>query len=309
MRCEDCHRLDGGDLEREMPTLDASARRGANLRRSKNSGDYMIPIRYEAHCKACHPFSVEGRPLPHGVQLSEIENIVREYLSRKFVEGTLTKRKTPFRVDEQEQALKDINANTAQVMTVTLASTSDSHKYSGCNLCHLRGEPSGKLPVAGTTAGGPDGLADSQRIQDTKVPQVWFGHAVFSHAAHRAMDCKQCHPSAYPDAPQPARDTEAIMLPGINVCLKCHSPAQGSGENATGGVRFDCVECHRYHNGDRPHQGIGAQARSATARLSGDEFIRGQVKATAGRGPSVEAAATPKDEPVTPAKGKPATNP
>jgi hypothetical protein len=29
-------------------------------------------------------------------------------------------------------------------------------------------------------------------------------------------------------------------MPKLDVCAQCHSPA--------GGARFDCAECHRYHD-------------------------------------------------------------
>ena len=34
-----------------------------------------------------------------------------------------------------------------------------------------------------------------------------------------------------------------------------------------------CTECHRYHNGDHPFQGVGAAARRGAAELSLERFL------------------------------------
>ena len=46
-----------------------------------------------------------------------------------------------------------------------------------------------------------------------------------------------------------------------------------------GGV--SCVECHRYHNGDHPAQGIGARARLGKAEMAVDQFLSGGPPARA----------------------------
>jgi Cytochrome c7 and related cytochrome c len=111
------------------------------------------------------------------------------------------------------------------------------------------------------------------RIMPTSVPEVWFQHARFDHAAHRAVSCRDCHPQAYSDAAPSAKAT--VMLPGRDVCLACHAPSIASKDGVRGGARFDCVECHRFHNGDQPLQGIGAEARGIpdAERRSIQEFL------------------------------------
>jgi hypothetical protein len=44
-----------------------------------------------------------------------------------------------------------------------------------------------------------------------------------------------------------AGDFAEKLIPNRQVCLECHRPAAGSGSNAKGGARFDCIECHQYH--------------------------------------------------------------
>ena len=67
-------------------------------------------------------------------------------------------------------------------------------------------------------------------------------------------------------------------IPGIDNCRQCHAPASvNANSEPRGGVRFDCVECHRYHNGERPLQGLGAAQRDPppARRLGTGEFLRG----------------------------------
>ena len=51
-----------------------------------------------------------------------------------------------------------------------------------------------------------------------------------------------------------------ILLPGIDNCRSCHAPAKFVAGVAQAGVNHDCVECHSYHHGDQPFQGVGAAA-------------------------------------------------
>ena len=122
----------------------------------------------------------------------------------------------------------------------------------------------------------PDPFNSLLAFVPTQVPQVWFQHATFDHRAHRALDCRQCHPEAYPDAPQPSRESKDVLIPQRDVCIECHSPPSGSGTAATGGARFDCVECHRYHNGSSPLAGSGAKAGNPARTLSEEEFQIGR---------------------------------
>ena len=54
-------------------------------------------------------------------------------------------------------------------------------------------------------------------------------------------------------------------------------PKKTGGERILGGgVRHGCTDCHRYHNGDLPLQGRGANARNAAQPLDLSEFLKGR---------------------------------
>ena len=111
---------------------------------------------------------------------------------------------------------------------------------------------------------------DKLRVEPTNVPQVWLTSARFDHAAHRALDCRACHANA--DKSDRAGD---VLLPGIKACAGCHTSADRAGR---GGARHDCVECHRYHGGDDPLHGRGADIRGVPTerRMNPTEFNNGR---------------------------------
>ena len=59
-----------------------------------------------------------------------------------------------------------------------------------------------------------------------------------------------------------------MLIAGVKTCRACHAPAGMKVELPSGqpaaaaGIRHGCVDCHRYHNGDHPLQGLGAPARN-----------------------------------------------
>jgi hypothetical protein len=140
-----------------------------------------------------------------------------------------------------------------------------------CSECHDFEEPRTQEP-------------SEWRIKPTNVPEIWFPHASFSHSAHRAVDCDQCHGEA-----RSSTSSDDVLMPSISDCRTCHAPAETHrGALVRGGARFDCVECHRYHHGVSPLQGIGALARQVDAeqRRTVEEFLRGSTAADSGSSPT-----------------------
>jgi len=68
--------------------------------------------------------------------------------------------------------------------------------------------------------------------------------------------------------------------PRIDNCVQCHAPQSVKAGVVHGGARADCVECHRYHNGEHALQGIGAAARGVpeAQRLDLRQFLSGGTK-------------------------------
>jgi hypothetical protein len=111
-----------------------------------------------------------------------------------------------------------------------------------------------------------------ERIIPPQVPEVWFKHALFDHAAHQALDCLACHAAA-----PTSRESKDVLLPGIEICKQCHSPPGNRDGKIRGGARFDCTECHRYHHGAVSLQGTGPAKPRITAKRDIEQFLSGKV--------------------------------
>jgi hypothetical protein len=276
LECSSCHRLDSGDFGIQPGRL--AGLPVAALLPERAAGAYMLPITYENQCRGCHPLTFEPRgsgdvAVPHGLQLAQVREFLErhytaEYLKEnvKLFEQFVPVRPLPGKLpgEQTEKALKFIQdkVDKAERFLTSCKTT--------CAECHYDDKDKDRVPL--------------ERIAPTRVPDVWFKDAVFNHAAHRAVDCRACHARAYPDSkdekgtPNASWKQADVLLPGIETCLKCHAPPSTSGKEVRGGARFDCTECHRYHNGDQPLQGIGAKARGARQPGSIEDFLSGSLK-------------------------------
>ena len=87
----------------------------------------------------------------------------------------------------------------------------------------------------------------------TRIPAVWYKSARFNHAAHRAMNCAECHDKTAKDfTPETFVEKESLAIPGIENCRQCHGPAGTKNGKPVGGVRYECVDCHTYHHRTPP---------------------------------------------------------
>ena len=95
----------------------------------------------------------------------------------------------------------------------------------GCRFCHV--------PDAGAVARAAQG--ELPHYHATNLTAVWLPMARFSHAVrgHRERDCAECH------AAVTSRDSADVLVPGVDSCRTCHAPGRPA--------RYDCSECHRYH--------------------------------------------------------------
>jgi hypothetical protein len=108
-----------------------------------------------------------------------------------------------------------------------------------CALCH-------------TVAGAEDlprALATVPAIAPAKQPERFFTAAIFSHSAHGAVQCFECHTAAL--ASTSGKD---LLLPGIATCQRCHDgQSNPQGPLPAGHAESGCSLCHTYHEGGRQH--------------------------------------------------------
>jgi hypothetical protein len=268
--CASCHRNDAGDFG--ITAANRPEGLASTALKPRAAGAYMLPVNYEVHCSACHPLTfdpnLKGKDgqlvsVPHRLQPDDVKDFVwgayaeaygKKPLDQRVADalkaGPKPSRPLPGKLTEAEKAaLGAVGKATEDVeqflfkADVTRADSFLTTGKSACGECHVF-----------EAAGG------SKKVLPLQVNEVWFTHAKFSHVSHRAVDCRACHANAYglkDDGKtlnsESSIDHSNVLIDGIDSCRQCHSPA--------GGVRSDCTECHNYHHGDRPLQGIGAAAR------------------------------------------------
>jgi len=73
-------------------------------------------------------------------------------------------------------------------------------------------------------------------VEPVGLSERWFPKAKFDHGSHRTVDCGDCHNA------KASTKSSDILLPGMQVCLKCHGPADELNR-----VPTTCVTCHAFH--------------------------------------------------------------
>lgn len=289
--CRSCHALDTAD---ELRTAGGS----------QPAGEYYLPVRYEQHCQACHPLPVDSpapvvaqnadQPLPaeqaaisinapHGLQPRALRQWLMtewlatwirddgEILAAPIPSARHPGRHTPEAMDSVEEAMHhDVNRSLTLLFQHAKA----------CGKCHYY-ERDGQVLTTLSSGAVSGDLANLQVIPPA-MPQIWFQHARFNHLSHRAVDCRECHLAAYPEASTATRwdgaaEGNLVLLPNIETCRQCHGPLHG-GSAPSGGARFDCTECHRYHHGDTPQHGLGTAARGAVEQRPIEDLLLGRPR-------------------------------
>jgi len=281
LECRSCHRFDRGDpgapgspntdpataLETDEPSGPARA-----------DGRRALPIRYENHCRACHPLTLDpaliaasyapNSPalLPHRLHPAQMATLLKDHYALEVIEsdprlwdGTVS-RPTPDHPQDAEQR------SGRQLLDEKVA-VAAAHVQHECGKCH-------EFNAAPPMAGGPNETPISlQEVVPAGLPEVWYAHAEFNHVAHTGINCLTCHARASAADPAASDSSRDVLIPGRDTCLRCHSRPRQTESGPAGGARMDCVECHRYHNGDRPGEGLGAEARGAVVERTLPGFL------------------------------------
>ena len=235
-------------------------------------GRRPLPIRYENHCRACHPLTFDPalvaaayRPnsadlLPHRLHPEQIAALLRNHFALQVIQSDPRIWDAPARRPTPDHP-PDLEQRTGRQLISEKVALATAHVEHQCAKCH---EFATTPPSAGAAA-EPTPLAVPE-VVPANLPQVWYAHAEFNHAAaHQAIDCLECHARASAKNPSASDSSRDVLIPGRDTCLRCHSRPRQTDSGTAGGARIDCAECHRYHNGDHPLEGLGAEARGAAA--------------------------------------------
>ncbi|MBY0228517.1 MAG: hypothetical protein K2W96_04475 [Gemmataceae bacterium] len=213
----------------------------ASCHRTTADGKHYLPVVYESHCKSCHPLREAGTDLPHRRRIDELQPLLRDAIMARMLAERPGSSDLPLvggRLDPRVR--KEVAAKPGPAVEERLASTRKRFMDADgrCGKCHLG-----------------DGKGD---VVPPRVPDVWLEKARFSHAAHRATDCKECHGGKYaPFDPKNVVEKEPLALPDIATCRQCHRTRVATAAGPRGGVRSDCTTCHGYHHAGDPAQRLG----------------------------------------------------
>ncbi len=234
------------------------------------SGIAPLPISYAAHCRACHPLNGfdEKEPkltVPHGMQPAKVGEFLDQVYAGRLLSDRLPLRKATVgpngRLDRPELLPEARGAVTKLVESAEVKLATSGQ---GCAGCHLFDKP--QEPFAKRTVRTPGPHAG------------WYQHARFTHAAHHAVSCRECHAGAYAEAAasdKAADELERVLVPETARCLECHGPLREVDRKPFGGAREECVECHLYHHEQAARPEAGAALREPKQRLDGESFRRG----------------------------------
>ena len=277
LECASCHRLESNSSTS-----------------APGSGQYFRPISYKNECRACHPTTVEPRKegngpsadafnVPHGVQPQKVHEFLwgayvaelaaKDPKSAELVAPT-TSRIPGKNRDESADGSKTRSTIAGKVLGAERILFEGKTTCFECHRYDSKDADAGKLSLAG------DKYPDF-KIVSPDVPEVWFKHARFAHSAHRGVSCVECHANAYADSKNASTVATDVLVPGIENCRQCHAPESRDGQGRSiGGVRSDCVECHRYHDGDHAPSSPGSIARNSKEARSALEFLSGSSPKT-----------------------------
>jgi len=262
LECSTCHQLDRADARGDFWQLNRDDRP------ARGNGAYVLPVVYDQHCRLCHPLTFDTSPgmrnqwVPHPRQPDELRRWLRSTYA--YLSGALQGKEMPATRHPSPGKRPDPVEPTDRKIIDDCVREAEKTLYRGkvvCGTCHQYDPPA--------NPGNP------LRIVPPQVPDVWFRHARFNHAVHRAGDCRICHPNAYAIDASGRRNPTAstrghdVLIPGIGTCLQCHDGRASGGWQA---ARSDCVHCHSYHNRDASLSGVGSPTRDPDPRLDVQEF-------------------------------------
>lgn len=185
----------------------------------------MQPIDMESHCVSCHKLdfdaSAEGRSLPHAKPRAVHALIYDYYLAQ---EAAKARDRLEYGTSKADPTGKDTELHRALARAKERQEGIVEFVFkSVCGYCH----ESTKLP---------DDSDIKWTVEPVNLSSHWFPKAKFDHLSHRTVDCGTCH------AAKTSTKSSDILLPKLEVCLKCHGPADELTR-----VPTTCVTCHDFH--------------------------------------------------------------
>ena len=200
----------------------------------------FAPIDMEADCESCHSLVYDRvgstyRTLRHGdVRQAQADLAAMDRTPRRPV---VTGRSRPGQFARGGRYYSNFGPPVPTLVGVNRALAPGGV----CGECHL----------PATSNGMPD-------VMPVNLPDRYFMHGGFNHAAHAQEKCSSCHKA------ESSKTAADLLLPALATCRECHL-----GEDAAKAeVPSGCAMCHSYHVPGGPAvQDHPARARDNVATL------------------------------------------
>ncbi|MES2390165.1 MAG: cytochrome c3 family protein [Acidobacteriota bacterium] len=235
-------------------TLECSTCHVAVLNANGRSTGVMAPVNFEKSCRTCHSLQFDAHvaaEAPH-----DTPEKVRAFVAQAVASFA---QEHPEVVDAELKhwpAEAPLPGKTVLPASVVLppphtraewVSNRTAHAemilWRGkCGVCHRDLNPESRMPYA------PSAIP-LMKVEASAQPQHWFTAAVFSHAAHDAVKCEECHAKALTSS-----NGTDVLMPEIATCRRCHdgrSSPEGPALKA-GHAESGCFLCHLYHGRQKP---------------------------------------------------------
>ncbi len=218
-------------------TLSCASCHTATVAADGRQGDGMQPVKFATSCQSCHSLEFDRHlavQVPH-----KSPEIVHGFVAASLAEFARTHPgvvAAEIRDWPRQQPLPGMAGMTAprnaqQWLQVSVMRAETILWREKCGLCH---KSDTALPTDGSLP----------HYQTVTQPRKWMTHAIFSHPAHRAVACADCHTETLT-----ATGEHAVLMPTIATCRRCHDgrtspqgPALANGHAESG-----CFLCHVYH--------------------------------------------------------------
>jgi predicted CXXCH cytochrome family protein len=279
LECAACHET---DASKPTPSPGPLA---VDSGEPRTPGAYMRPIVFENHCAACHELQFDAKlpntTMRHGISAKEVFADLKQLytaetasadpeLLRQFVPPRPMPGQPASPVSERIKQAADKRLFTAAKFLFAAAIDEEIRRAAhlplsrrGCVECHV-------LKPGAESIVSLKSLA-SIEIEKPLMTPVWQTRAIFNHTTHRALKCAACHAGVELSE----QNGDRLLLPDITNCVTCHTPSSGLNTGEPAAARSACTECHRYHNGDKPDQGLGATARRGPIEQTLEQFLSG----------------------------------
>lgn len=222
MQCADCHVTD-----RNSPTGD------------------MLPVTFEQHCKSCHAdelrfdvYQVVYQVLKTTAEAPHTKDpqTIRDFITSTY-EKVLAADPGIVRLPLGNDTVPQPNRAAWLEKVVSASELYLFQSQSGpggrdgkCLFCHYFAGWNEGLPVVRKV----DPIK-GRFVEGSQPGEPWLERGEYSHRAHRALVCEECHTKA-----RKSKETSDILIPVMEACLPCHAESRAGLDR--------CSECHLYHN-------------------------------------------------------------